>query len=192
MKSIKCVIVGDGSIGKTSMLISYCTNSFPEEYIPTVFDNYSVNVMVDGETINLNLWDTAGQEDYDRIRYLSYPYTDVVIICFNITYPPSFNNVSNKWFPEINHFCPKVPIVLVGTKSDERYNNKTLELLYSKNMNIISYEQGMMKAKEINAVKYLECSAKTQNGLKEVFDQAIKSSLIKINIKKKKKKCNII
>lgn len=191
MQNIKCVVVGDGAVGKTCLLISYTTNAFPGEYIPTVFDNYSANVMVDGKPVNLGLWDTAGQEDYDRLRPLSYPQTDVFLICFSIISPHSFDNVKSKWFPEIQHHAPNVPLILVGTKSDLRTDQGTISQLQSKNLAIITPEQAQARMKEIGATNYLECSALTQEGLKTVFDEAIRAALQKPKTKGKKK-CTIL
>ena len=177
MQTIKCVVVGDGAVGKTCLLISYTTNKFPSEYVPTVFDNYAVTVMIRGEPYTLGLLDTAGQEDYDRLRPLSYPQTDVFLVCFSVVSPASFENVKEKWVPEIQHHCPKTPFLLVGTQVDLRDDSTWLDKLAKNKQRPITQEQGEKLAKELRAVEYVECSALTQKGLKNVFDEAILAAL---------------
>ncbi|KAI5122385.1 hypothetical protein M0805_004142 [Coniferiporia weirii] len=191
-QAIKCVVVGDGAVGKTCLLISYTTNAFPGEYIPTVFDNYSANVSVDGKSVSLGLWDTAGQEDYDRLRPLSYPQTDVFLVCFSLVSPPSYENVRSKWNPEISHHAPSTSMLLVGTKLDLREDDATLQKLRERNMMPISYQQGLAMQKDIGAVKYLECSALTQQNLKTVFDEAIRAVLYPPTKRVKNKKTGCI
>ncbi len=128
--------------GMTCLLITYTTNAYPSgDSIPTVFDNYFVSLMVDGKPINLGLWDTSGQEDYDRLRPLSYPQTDVFLICFSLVDPASFEKVRAKWCPEVRHHCPAVPLVLVGTKLDLREDKDTIEKLKEKGLAPITYPQ---------------------------------------------------
>ena len=76
-------------------------------------------MVCDGVPVSLGLWDTAGQEDYDRLRPLSYPQTDVFLICFSVVSPSSFENVTSKWCPEIKHHCPDAPILLIGKHQRE-------------------------------------------------------------------------
>merc|ERR1711910_276469 len=157
------------------MGISYTTNKFPSEYVPTVFDNYAVTVMIGGEPYTLGLFDTAGQEDYDRLRPLSYPQTDVFLVCYSVVSPSSFENVKEKWVPEITHHCQRTPFLLVGTQIDLRDDAATIDKL----------------AKGLRAVKYVECSALTQKGLKNVFDEAILAALEPPE-QKKGRKCRIL
>ena len=193
MDNIKCVVVGDGAVGKTSLLISYTTNSFPGEYVPTIFDSYATNVLVDGKPINLGLWDTAGQEDYDRLRPLSYPQTDVFLMCFSVISPSSFENVRTKWYPEIQHHAPGVPFILVGTKLDLREDRDTLARLAEKRQQPVSSSDGQALAAELGAYRYIECSALTQANLKQVFDEAIRC-VLEASAKPAKKKggCRIL
>jgi len=168
------MVVGDGSVGKTCLLISYTTNSFPGEYLPTVFDNYNANAIVEGNPVNLGLWDTAGSEEYDTLRPLSYPGTDVFLICFSLFSPDSFENVTKKWYKEITEHAPDTPIILVGTKLDLRQKPEATQSLKEANQEPISAEKGEALSKKIGAKKYLECSALTQEGLAKVFEEAVK------------------
>uniref|UniRef100_A0A8C2X9J4 Cell division cycle 42, like n=1 Tax=Cyclopterus lumpus TaxID=8103 RepID=A0A8C2X9J4_CYCLU len=134
MQTIKCVVVGDGAVGKTCLLISYTTNKFPSEYVPTVFDNYAVTVMIGGEPYTLGLFDTA-----------------------------------------------------VGTQVDLREDSNTIEKLAKNKQRPLYIESGEKLARELKAVKYVECSALTQRGLKNVFDEAILAALEPPEMKNKKR-----
>ncbi|KAL1236217.1 putative Ras family protein [Trichinella nativa] len=190
-RSIKCVVVGDGTVGKTCMLISYTTDSFPQEYVPTVFDNYSAPLTVDGMTVMLGLWDTAGQEDYDRLRPLSYPQTDVFILCFSLVSPVSFDNVTSKWFPELRHHCPDTPILLVGTKLDLRDDQQIIKNLGDQGLSPITRSQGNKLAQKLHAIKYMECSALTQENLRQVFDEAVRA-VLRPQPAKSKRRCSVL
>jgi small GTP-binding protein len=185
MQALKIVVTGDGCVGKTCMLQCYATNTFPTDYVPTVFDNAVVCLMVDGKPYSLGLWDTAGQEDYSRLRPLSYPQTDVFLVCFSVVNIASFENVRSKWVPEIRHHCPTTPIVLVGTKIDLRDDPEAISRLKSRNLTPITYEQGLQLMRQVNAAKYMECSALTGQGLRNLFDETVR---VAVNFQKQEAK----
>jgi len=161
--------------------------------VPTVFDNYAVTVMIGDEPYTLGLFDTAGQEDYDRLRPLSYPQTDVFLVCFSVVAPASFENVKEKWFPEVRHHCPGVPCLIVGTQMDLRDDPTFIEKLAKNKQKPIAVEQGNKLARDLGAVKYVECSALRQKGLKDVFDEAILAALDPNASKTAKKaKCTLL
>ncbi|KIN01284.1 hypothetical protein OIDMADRAFT_123931 [Oidiodendron maius Zn] len=172
--SKKIVVVGDGGCGKTCLLISYSQGYFPEKYVPTVFENYITypTHQPSGKTLELALWDTAGQEEYDRLRPLSYPETDLLFVCFAIDCPNSLENVMDKWYPEVLHFCPYTPLILVGLKSDLRTKRTCIDLLKTQGLTPVTQEQGMAVARKMGA-RYMECSSKETTGVDEIFNAAI-------------------
>lgn len=191
MRSIKCVVVGDGAVGKTSLLISYTTNTFPRDYIPTVFDNYTTTILLPGsgqgeesQVYKLNLWDTAGQEEYDRLRPLSYPQTDIFLVCFSISERSSLRNVVDKWYPEIvqnsspsgDESCRgrgKYPMFLVGTKADLRDDPEERARLLDLKTDFVSSEEIEDAVNRCGFMGYVECSAVTQAGVRDVFERSV-------------------
>lgn len=164
----KLVIVGDGACGKTSLLYVFTLGEFPTEYHPTVFENYVTDCRIDGKAVQLALWDTAGQEEYERLRPLSYHNSHVILIGFAIDQPDSLENARVKWVNEVKYYCPKVPYILVGLKKDLR----------SLSRRFVQAVDAERVAKEIGAKKYLESSALTGEGVDDIFEFATRTSLL--------------
>uniref|UniRef100_A0A8C6KFU9 Rho family GTPase 3a n=1 Tax=Nothobranchius furzeri TaxID=105023 RepID=A0A8C6KFU9_NOTFU len=216
--SVKCkiVVVGDSQCGKTALLHVFAKDCFPESYVPTVFENYTASFEIDTQRIELSLWDTSGSPYYDNVRPLSYPDSDAVLICFDISRPETLDSVLKKWKGEIQEFCPNTKMLLVGCKSDLRTDLSTLVELSNHRQTPVSYDQvfqltelfvfkpttapaltitdfhplqGSSMAKQISA-PYIECSAQqSENSVRDIFHVA---TLACINKSKKNLKCNKI
>lgn len=168
----KLVIVGSGGSGKTSLLMVYARGFFPTEYVPTVFENYVKEMVSEKKVVDLALWDTAGQEDYDRLRPLSYPDTDVILLCYSVTDRASLEAIASKWNPEVEHFCEGIPKILVALKKDVREQTSPEGGVATK---FISTEEGQELAYRIGAYRFIECSAKLRENVDIVFDSAVKA-----------------
>ncbi|KZV89531.1 small GTPase Rho3/GTP-binding protein Rho3 [Exidia glandulosa HHB12029] len=160
----KLVVLGDGACGKTSLLNVFTRGFFTQVYEPTVFENYVQDIQVDDEYVEMSLWDTAGQEEFDRLRSLSYAETHVIMLCFSVDNPNSMANVESK-------------IVLVALKCDLRDDRAVKEKLTRYNQAPVQYEEGLAVARRIRASRYLECSAKHNRGVTEVFLEAARVSI---------------
>jgi len=169
----KLVIVGDGACGKTSLLCSFALGEFPKDYQPTVFDNYVAEIRLDEKPVQLALWDTAGQEEYERLRPMSYSKSHVILIAFALDTPDSLENVTAKWIVEVRSICgPSIPVILVGCKADLRPPVITPDTPW------VTHEQGERVAQAIGARAYKECSALKIDGVDDVFETATRASML--------------
>jgi len=125
---------------------------------------------VDGKSVQLALWDTAGQEDYERLRPLAYSQAHVILIAFSVDTPDSLENIKHKWADEAAERCPGVPIILVGLKKDLREDPVAQEEMRKRSQKFISRKQGEDMKEDIGARKYLECSSLTGDGVDDVFE----------------------
>lgn len=198
----KLVLLGDGASGKTSLLNVFTRGYFPTVYEPTVFENYVHDIFVDNVHIELSLWDTAGQEEFDRLRSLSYDDTDLIVLCYSVDSKDSLENVESKWVGEIADNCPGVKLVLIALKCDLRQMGEDepeeADAAAAADGNAqrekpptITYDEGLEVAKRIGASRYLECSAMKNRGVNEAFTEAARVAL---SVKKEREdnKCTIM
>jgi len=170
----KLVIVGDGACGKTSLLCSFALGEFPKEYQPTIFENYVAEIRLDGKPVQLALWDTAGQEEYEQLRPMSYSKSHVILIAFAIDTPDSLDNVTVKWIEEVRSICgPTIPVILVGCKSDLRPPEGS-----PSSRPYVTRAEAERVAQLIGARAYKECSALKIEGVDDVFEAATRASML--------------
>ncbi|KAG9496736.1 Rho GTPase [Fusarium musae] len=176
----KLVIIGDGACGKTSLLSVFTLGYFPTHYVSLDRNPLRRRLLtsVDGKSVQLALWDTAGQEDYERLRPLAYSKAHVILIGFSVDTPDSLDNVKHKWIEEATRLCTGVPIILVGLKKDLREDPVAIEEMRKKSMRFVSEHDGEAIAREIGAKRYLECSSLSGEGVDDVFEAATRAALL--------------
>ncbi|GMG11033.1 unnamed protein product [[Candida] boidinii] len=129
---------------------------------------------------------------FQTLRPLSYPDSNVILICFSVDAPDTLDNVQEKWISEVLHFCQGVPIILVGCKIDLRNDPRTIEKLSALGQQPVTTAEGQEVADTIKALHYLECSAKLNQGVREVFETAGAAALETRERRTQKKKCMIL
>ncbi|KAI9772143.1 MAG: Rho GTPase [Geoglossum umbratile] len=165
----KVVLIGAGQCGKTGAISRFTTQKFSPNYVPTtISDHLATAGSLQG--IQMTIIDTAGQDQYDRLRPLSYPDANVIVVCFSIGCRRSLSEVRDKWLPEYQHFAPTLPLVLLGLKSDLRPATPAPDEPRKRRRSIVSYNRGLNVAKAAGAVTYAECSAQSGHGVQEAFD----------------------
>ncbi|XP_041354150.1 cell division control protein 42 homolog [Gigantopelta aegis] len=178
-RNIKCVVVGDDSVGKTSMLMGYATCRYPTQHVPSVFDNHAGTLIVRGRKLHLELIDTDEQDKYEEKRQFVYTGTDVFVVCFSVVQPDSLKHVEDVWLPEIRHMAPKTPFILVGTQADLREADVVLNMLQSNGQIPVSPSAGSEFARKVGAACYIECSPGVEKKLRRTVNNAL-ASVIKL------------
>ncbi len=155
--AFKIVLVGNESVGKTSLVRRFVDNTFSEKYISTLgFQVFHKELPIDGYAVDLELWDLAGEQKFDFARKNYYAQSNGFLLVFDLTDYTSFQDVE-KWYDEIQATCPGKPFVLVGNKADlphPRINKRDIT----------------RKGKRLNAAGRILTSAKTGGNVKEAYE----------------------
>ncbi|GBM15138.1 Cell division control protein 42 [Araneus ventricosus] len=192
-KCIRCNAVGDIGVGKTSLLLAYEMNRFPHEIdlIKARCSSPFISVAVNCASWTVDLVDTVTFESVARMRPMFYRDAQVFLACFSVVLPSSVESLETQWIPEITYYCPETPYILVGTQIDLRDDGITVERLAEKNLKPITPEEGKKLAEELEAVKYLECSVFTREGMKDLMEEVVLAAAA-VPKKKRKRKCFVL
>ncbi|XP_076441568.1 cdc42 homolog [Babylonia areolata] len=175
---VRCVVVGDDAVGKTSMLMGYATNRYPTQHVPSVFDNYAGRIKVGRKTLQLQIIDTLEVDESPSIRLSEYPGTDIFVVCFSVVRPETLRHVEDVWLPEIGaHAPPRTPFILVGTQADLRDVDEICNMLRERQEEPVTAAQGSSAARRLGAACYIECSPGVEKKLKKIINSAIASVL---------------
>ncbi|KAH0785731.1 rac-like GTP-binding protein RAC2 [Histomonas meleagridis] len=166
MRKIKCFVLGDDTVGKSSLLVTFCSGWFPKDYIPYSINNYYKNLLYNQDPVKLEIFDTNGDDIYDEIRRTTCTNVDVFIICFSLADRNSLSRVESKWIQEIRNSHQNVPYVLVGLKKDLQNNEQA-----------VSTAQGEEVKSRISAYSYVECSSSNHDNVDLVFKTVLDSIL---------------
>nr|XP_022333932.1 cdc42 homolog [Crassostrea virginica] len=185
--SLKCVLVGDMNVGKSSLAARICSRTFKTDYSPTLFDNYAATVSVHGIPYHLNIFDTAGKEDFSKFRVISYLNSDVFLVCFSIDDIKSLVHVEESWVPELRQHVPNTPFILVGTKLDARFQEPDIQVVSS---STVSPKQGQELAAAVGAYSYVEVSSLSNDGVEDLVTEVVDAAKTYWELRcAKKKKC---
>ncbi|KAL3873222.1 hypothetical protein ACJMK2_036363 [Sinanodonta woodiana] len=172
---IKCVVIGDENVGKTSLLMSYATDQFPTQHVPSVFDNYAGSICLSRKQYSLQLIDTHDERRSAENNRCIYHGTDVFVVCFSVVNPESFTNVERKWVPDIRRFMGDVPFIIIGTKADLRQDDNVNRQLQAKCQYPVSYSDATKLSKQLGASCYIECSPCMPKRTRKVINDALLS-----------------
>ena len=195
VENVRCTLIGDERVGKTSILLSYQADTYPSEYVKTEFDSYSKRTKYKDLSINLLLYDVGGQADLESFEKLDRLQTDVFLLCFSVDDRTSFENVSTKWLEMVKR-CWLSPedgqakksnrmsesdlmnpiVLLVGCKTD-RKTDKSVIMKHSELVArpLVTSKEAVTLSKSIEAYKYMECSSRNGTGVVQIFTQVIKA-----------------
>jgi len=163
-------LVGDRGCGKTSLAVRISSDMFLDCYLPTQFvDDFTAEVDMARFTCKLTLLDLSGSYENENIRSLVYNGCDAVVLCFDLTDSSSLESVESKWLPELEENCPGVPFILAGCKRDVMCDGPEGCVCggacCTRLLNETELAALILRTR---AKAYIECSARTMDGVQEL------------------------